>query len=180
MKSNAPRRVASTAVEMSPWPEITTIGVASTNCRTFCRTSRPSMPGILTSRNTRSGASRSISLTPSSPVAASVTSLPSYSSVIFNESRTAASSSMTRMRGFTVVSPGLRADGADGALIELGFVEIERQHIARARGADNAAEAGDRIDRLPIDLEDDRAAIDAAVVSDGQRLNALHQQAGHA
>ncbi len=72
-KSNAPSRVASTAVVMVPCPDITTIGVTSVRCVSRWSTSRPSMPGILMSRNTRSGASRSTRATPSSPVAAVMT-----------------------------------------------------------------------------------------------------------
>ena len=55
MKSNAPSLVASTAVDTVPCPEMTTMGVTSTMCRSRCSTSRPSMPGILTSRKMQIG-----------------------------------------------------------------------------------------------------------------------------
>ena len=137
------------------------------------------MPGILMSRNTRSGASRSTSVTPSSPVAAPHAR---RSRRIRGSSATSrgspASSSMTRMRGFTDDSV---ADGADGALIELGLVEVDREHVARrARAPTMRRKPAIEFDRLAIDLEDDRAALDAAVVGDRQRLDALHQHAGHA
>ena len=74
MKSNAPAFVASTAVLTVPCPEMMTTGRFSFAARSFCSTSRPSMPGILMSRNTRSGASRSASAMPSGPLDASMTS----------------------------------------------------------------------------------------------------------
>src|SRR4051794_30775818 len=88
--------------------------------RSRSRTSMPSIPGILTSSSTRSGASRSASASPSWPVAAPKNSYPSYSSVIRSESRIAASSSITRTRDFgmqlTAVSggDGGERDGGDG------------------------------------------------------------------
>ena len=66
----------------------------------------PSVPGFTVNRLCASGleaiagASRSISRTPSSPVAAWRTSYPSYSRIIRKVSRMLASSSITRIRGF--------------------------------------------------------------------------------
>ena len=58
------------------------------------------MPGILMSRKTTSGDSRSMSARPSWPVAATTHSYPAYSKVVRIESRIAASSSMIKMRCF--------------------------------------------------------------------------------
>ena len=74
MKSKAPALVASTAVLTVPCPEMMTTGRSSFAARSFCSTSRPSIPGILMSRKTRSGASRSASAMPSGPLEASMTS----------------------------------------------------------------------------------------------------------
>ena len=71
MKSKAPLRVASTAVLTVAWPEIITTGGASLRAFRRSSTSMPSIAGILMSRNTRSGASRSAIASPSGPVAAS-------------------------------------------------------------------------------------------------------------
>ena len=70
MKSNAPFFVASTAVLMVPWPDTTMTGSVSCAARSRSSTSRPSIPGIFTSSSTRSGSSRSASVSPSGPVAA--------------------------------------------------------------------------------------------------------------
>ena len=74
MKSKAPFLVASTAVLIVPCPDTTTTGSASFMLRSRSSTSMPSMPGILTSSSTRSGASRSASASPSWPVAAPMNS----------------------------------------------------------------------------------------------------------
>ena len=73
-KSTAPRRVASTAVAMSPCPEIMRTGGADSRATILSRTSSPSMPGILMSRRTASAGalSRSASAVfPSGEVATS-------------------------------------------------------------------------------------------------------------
>ena len=74
MKSKAPALVASTAVLTVPCPEMITTGSASFEALMRCSASSPSMPGILMSRNTRSGDSRSAIATPSGPLEASSTS----------------------------------------------------------------------------------------------------------
>ena len=66
-KSKAPRRVASTAVLTVPCPDIITTGNVSSRWRIRRSTSRPSIPGILTSRNTISGGSAAMRASPSSP-----------------------------------------------------------------------------------------------------------------
>ncbi len=105
MKSKAPALVASTAVLTVPWPEMITTGSVSVTARIRCSASRPSMPGILTSRNTRSGDSFSASATPSGPLDASITSYPSYSRIIRTDRRISASSSTTRIRAFIACAP---------------------------------------------------------------------------
>ena len=70
-KSNAPSLVASTAVLTVPCPEMMTTGNSSSSPRILRRTSMPSMPGILMSTNTRSGASRSTHASPACPLGAS-------------------------------------------------------------------------------------------------------------
>ena len=70
----APALVASTAVLTVPCPEMITTGSVSFDALIRCSASRPSMPGILMSRNTRSGDSRSAIVTPSGPLDASRTS----------------------------------------------------------------------------------------------------------
>ena len=57
MKSIAPRLVALATASFVACPEMTTTGSDSRAACIRCSTSRPSMPGILMSRNTRSGAS---------------------------------------------------------------------------------------------------------------------------
>jgi hypothetical protein len=71
MKVKAPSLVASTAVATVPWPEMMITGSASCWPRMRLSASRPSMPGILMSRNTRSGVSRSMAAMPSCAVGAS-------------------------------------------------------------------------------------------------------------
>ena len=66
MKSNAPRRTASAPVAPVPCPEIITTG-ASHTALIRSSASKPSMPGILMSRKTTSGDSRSASAIPSGP-----------------------------------------------------------------------------------------------------------------
>ncbi len=64
-KSAAPFLMASTAVLVVPCPEIITTGSVSFIDRSRLSTSMPSMPGILMSRSTTSGISRSASASPS-------------------------------------------------------------------------------------------------------------------
>jgi len=58
-KSNAPRRVASTAVSTVPWPDIITTGQPSAAVLDHSRSSvMPSTSGIQISSSTRSGVCR--------------------------------------------------------------------------------------------------------------------------
>ncbi len=98
MKSNAPSRVASTAVAIVPCPEIITTGRSGSLSRSLPSTSRPSMRGILMSSSTTSGRSASTTDSASGPVAASRSCMPSYSRIILREARISCSSSATRTR----------------------------------------------------------------------------------
>src|SRR5438874_5558288 len=95
----------------------------------------------------------------------------------------AASSSMTRMRDLAIGSLGgsaiFDADGLQLPLAEIRHVDIQRQHIADDGGADDAAHVGHRRDRLAVDLEEYRAALEAAVERGAQRLDARDRDAFH-
>src|SRR5207247_5479099 len=150
------------------------------------------MPGILTSSSTRSGVSRSTSARPSCPVAAPTNSYPSYSRVMRNESRIAASSSIIRIRGFGIsnargappplacarrvhasrkpqaLAPGaslsiVDADRLELPLIDVGRVHVEGEDLAGLRRSGDPAEVGDRFDRLAVDFEQHAAALDVGV-----------------
>ncbi len=54
-KSKAPRRVASTAVSMVPWPLIITTTAAGSSSRMRVSASSPSIRAIFTSMKVRSG-----------------------------------------------------------------------------------------------------------------------------
>ena len=98
MKSKAPRRVASTAVSMVPWPEIMTTSVSGRRSMISERISSPSRPGILMSRNVRSmSGSAASAARPLSPSSARVTSWCSNRRTRSRLSRMATSSSTIRI-----------------------------------------------------------------------------------
>src|SRR5688572_304242 len=132
-----------------------TTGVASLAALMRCSTSRPSMPGIFTSRKMRSGDSFSASATPSGPLEASMTSYPSYSRIIRTERRISASSSTTRIRDFTGLFNG---DGDERSLSDRGIVNVQREDIAGFRGADQSLVVAHGSDRTPVDLHDHNPA----------------------
>ena len=70
MKSKAPFLMQSTAVSMSPWPEIITIGVSTPRSIIVVSTSMPSIPGILMSQKIVSYFSLSAFSRPSAPFSA--------------------------------------------------------------------------------------------------------------
>src|SRR5688500_13639801 len=152
MKSNAPSFVASTAVVTVPWPEMMTTGTASLVALIRCSVSRPSIPGILTSRKIRSGVSFSARATPSGPLDASRTSYPSYSRIIRTERRISASSSMTRMRDLGIEGALLNRHGHERALGDGGIVHVESEHVAGPRRRDQTLVVGDRCHGTAVDF----------------------------
>src|SRR5438034_3767045 len=181
MKSNAPFLVASTAVLIVPWPEMTTTGSISFIARSRSSTSSPSMPGIFTSSRTRSGVSRSTSASPSWPVAAPTNSYPSYSSVIRSESRIAASSSTTNMRdlGIRQALSFFDPDGLELSLVDVGRVDVKGQDVARPGAAGDAPELADRFDAPPVDLEQDAPALHVGIKGRAHRLDTSDEHAFH-
>ena len=127
------------------------------------------MPGILMSRNTRSGASRSISVRPSWPVAA-----PMYVvALVFQDhpqrSRMAGLVIDDQDAGFHRSGPAgsarVDADGAQCALRSIvGIVEIAAPALARPRARDDALEVGDGATGWRLISRIDVPARDAAVV----------------
>src|SRR5688572_1962292 len=83
-----------------------------------------------------------------------------------NESRIAASSSMTRIRAFTLVELQRVQRAA-----RFGLEEIEREDVTGARARRQATEILDRPHRLAIDLEEDVAALDFRVERRAHRLD---------
>src|SRR5207247_10078473 len=71
----------------------------------------------------------------------------------------------------------LDTNGFELSLIKVRRVDVEREDVAGARGAREAAILGDRLDALAIDLEQHRAALDAAVERGAHRLDARDQHA---
>ena len=97
MKSNAPFLMQSTAVSMSAWPEIITIGVSTPSATSFWRTSVPSMPGILMSQKIASYFSFSAISQAAAPFSAVSTWYSSISRISFREFRMDRSSSTIRI-----------------------------------------------------------------------------------
>src|SRR5690606_15642591 len=85
----------------------------------------------------------------------------------------AASSSMTRTRGF---NGSVDLDGVEGALaaVELGLVEIQRVDVARAGAGGQAPVVVDAAHRLAVHFEDDVAALDVGIEGGTERLDARH------
>src|SRR5581483_9665808 len=102
-----------------------------------------------------------------------------YSSVIFNDSRMAASSSMTRMRdlGMRARSATLDAHGLQLALLEVRRVDVQREHVARTRRARQPAVVRDRLDGLAVDFEEHRPALHVGIERGAERLDARDQHA---
>lgn len=96
-KSSAPFLIASTAMEMSPRPEMMNTGTSHSRAFISFKTSRPDFPGIYTSRRTQVGHRvRSASNRPS-PSAKLVTLNPCRESNMASKARTAGSSSTTKI-----------------------------------------------------------------------------------
>src|SRR5579883_2010635 len=99
-KSNAPSRVASTAVSTVPWPDIITTGQPSVTEADHSRNSvMPSTSGIQISSSTRSGVCRAREARAWAALAATSTSYPSSERISLSRPRMSASSSTTRMCG---------------------------------------------------------------------------------
>ena len=97
MKSNAPFRVASTAVSIVPCPDIMMTGRSGFLAFTCSSSSMPSIPGIFTSQRTTpiaGSSSSAFSAAFASP--ASATSIDSYLRIIRTASRMGFSSSTIR------------------------------------------------------------------------------------
>src|SRR6266853_5505118 len=103
-----------------------------------------------------------------------------------SDSRTPASSSITRMRGFGMAPSGgdryhanssFDADRQEAALIEVGIVHVEREHVAAMGGSCHATKLRSGFDSLTVDLQKDAVAFDAGVVRRPERIDARHQHA---
>jgi len=66
-----------------------------------------------------------------------------------------------------------------GVRLEVRRVDVEREDVARAGGAGDAAVLGGRLDPLAVDLEQDGAALDAAVERGAHPFDARDQHAAH-
>jgi len=97
IKSKAPFLIDSTAVSIFPWPEIITTGMSGFSSSTFCRTSMPSIPGILISHKITSKSLVCNSSKALNPSSASSTWYFSNSKMSFKVLRMLRSSSMTNI-----------------------------------------------------------------------------------
>src|SRR5262245_6065677 len=114
-KSSAPPRMLSTAIGMSPWPEIIRTAGSGKRSRISARTSRPSLPGILMSRRTASTRSFPRRASASSPRPAVRVSNPSTWRRSARVERMSGESStirtMRRLRGPVISGVGLSGPG---------------------------------------------------------------------
>lgn len=92
-KSQAPSRIAFTAMGTSAWPVISTTGISASTAVTAESKPKPSRPGMRTSLTTTTEESRPSSLSAASPERLAMTAKPSSSSVNRQASSTSASSS---------------------------------------------------------------------------------------
>jgi hypothetical protein len=83
---------------MVPWPEIITTNAVGSSSLSRASTSRPSMPGIFTSRKITSGRDLDAASIPARPSSAVATWCPSYSNTWTSASRIPFSSSTTSRR----------------------------------------------------------------------------------
>src|SRR5262245_41692564 len=80
----------------------------------------------------------------------------------------AASSSMTRMRGFTLFD----FDRVQRALLDLWLVQIQGEDVSRPRRGGQPAEIVDRANRMAVHFEQNVAALDVGVEGRTHRLHA--------
>ena len=185
-KSNAPRRVASTAVAMSPCPLITTTGSSTPRSRNARSTSSPSISGILTSRNMafqrafggprqRLAARRRL-LDPVALVLEDHAQAVADRGLVVDHEDRAPCAPRDRGRGsarsFTRVwsrALGVRWTCAYGTLttakkrlrvlVAVGPHDVEAGEATRLDLGHGALELGDVGDRLAVDLDDDVARL---------------------
>src|SRR5262245_40799765 len=85
-------------------------------------------------------------------------------------------------RRVTALTPALPSaivnpDRLELSLIKIRGIDVQREDVAGVRGARDAAVLRDRLDALAIDLEQHRAALDAAVERRAHRFDARDQDA---